>query len=140
MKKLALIAFCFASFQLYSQGNLQFNQVVNSVFTSTFTGESTVGSITVPAGKVLKIESASLTWSNNPASPGSPNRPVQPDGLSYIIVGTHVVWGGSSNFSYDDKLPIWLPSGTYDVKARPVSSTAYPNAVSISCIEFNIVP
>lgn len=51
MKKLILIIICFVSLQLVAQGNLQFNQAIYS----------TSGSITVPAGKVWKIEAINST-------------------------------------------------------------------------------
>ena len=67
MKKLILIAICFVSLQLSAQGNLQFNQVVNLNYTHTIPSgfsNSTVTNITVPAGKIWKIEYSSLSRNN----------------------------------------------------------------------------
>lgn len=48
-------------FNLYGQGSLQFNQVISRTITGTaeYKG-NTIGNITVPVGKVLKIEWASM--------------------------------------------------------------------------------
>jgi len=53
---------------VYSQGNLQFNQVKRFSNQSVNIASGTwisVGSITVPAGKVWKIESSSVTFPGN---------------------------------------------------------------------------
>lgn len=44
---------------LFSQGNLQFNQVKN--ISGTWTSGQTVNNLVVPSGKVVKIESATLS-------------------------------------------------------------------------------
>lgn len=111
MKKLVLIAICFVSLQLSAQGNLQFNQVLS------LDANSAGNPVTVPAGKVWKIESVAFS-SNN----------------AYF----QIQWGGVSYFVLNNttpyaNLPYWLPSN------ESVSLVANVNA-KVSIIEFNIVP
>ena len=102
------IAFSSASF---GQGNLQFNQVL--ILDATPAGNA----ITVPAGKVWKIESVALS-SNN----------------AYF----QIKWGGTSYFVLNNSspyanLPFWLPSN------ESASLIGSANA-KVSIIEFNVVP
>ncbi len=111
MKKLVLIAICFVSLQLSAQGNLQFNQVLS------LDANSAGNPVTVPAGKVWKIESVAFS-SNN----------------AYF----QIQWGGVSYFVLNNttpyaNLPYWLPSN------ESVSLVANVNA-KVSIIEFNVVP
>ena len=105
--------------QVFAQGNLQFNQVINY----TLVG-GTAQSFTVPAGKVWKIEAVSgentntpLVWLRNPAN--------QPVATFYV---------SSSNHS---PIPYWLSSG-YTGNFYLTNSSTYRGSVSI--IEFNVVP
>jgi len=52
MQPLLSLSFCLFFGTLFSQGNLQFNQVIT--YTGTFQGNLSLG--TVPNGKVWKIE------------------------------------------------------------------------------------
>ena len=111
MKKLLLTTIYFVSLQLSSQGNLQFNQVLS------LDANSGGNPVTVPAGKVWKIES--VAFSNNNA---------------YF----QIEWGGVNYFVLNNStpyanLPYWLPSG------ESVSLVANVNA-KVSIIEFNVVP
>lgn len=111
MKKLILIIICFVSLQLSAQGNLQFNQVLS------LDANSAGNPVTVPAGKVWKIESVAFS-SNN----------------AYF----QIKWGGVNYFVLNNttpyaNLPYWLPSN------ESVSLVANVNA-KVSIIEFNIVP
>ena len=135
MKKLILIAICFIALQLSAQGNLQFNQVVNNSYTATLgTTQTTIGTITVPAGKVWKIESANYYFTQ-----GTGNRiPGRGSGSYIAYIGDNLIWDGTNGLGHQDFFPIWLPSGTYDVSSR--SPATYLVTVNFSAIEFNVVP
>jgi hypothetical protein len=131
MKQSIIIVFLFLSLRLFSQGNLQFNQV-KLVTTSE----------TVPAGKVWKIENilpgvrpTTTSWGNatldftininnqtvyylSSESKGSLFGNGQ-TGISSISVGI-----GNS--------PIWLPAGSI--------LSAGTNVLSVNVLEFNLVP
>tara|TARA_Y100000385_G_C12562894_1_gene412936 strand:- start:131 stop:466 length:336 start_codon:yes stop_codon:yes gene_type:complete len=111
MKKLILIAICFISVQLFAQGNLQFNQVL------ILDANSGGNSVTVPAGKVWKIESVAL--SNNNAY-----FQIQWGGVNYFVL---------NNSAPYENLPFWLPSN------ESISLVANVNS-KVSIIEFNVVP
>lgn len=132
MKKLiTLTAFLFTAFSYsIAQGNLQFNQVINGEISAVIPSNATViGSITVPAGKVWKIEAVSLISTTSPSeweAIGSNSYQVFIDNLN--------VYHGNAQFR---KTPIWLSAGTYSVKARTGGSQDY--SFSYSAIEFNVV-
>ena len=133
MKKLLFILLStFLSSGIYAQANnLQFSQVLNFEYSSPVLsgyGESTVGSLTVPAGKVWKVTSGSCYPSPNNTS-----------GCS-IRIGNNVIYlvGYSFNTSVSNT-PTWLNTGSYSVIISSLfgSSTAFIGALSI--VEFNIV-
>jgi hypothetical protein len=111
MKKLLFIAICFVSLNLSAQGNLQFNQVLS------LDANSGGNPVTVPAGKVWKIES--VAFSNNNAY-----FQIQWGGVNYFVLNNTTPYAN---------LPYWLPSG------EAVSLVANVNA-KVSIIEFNVVP
>lgn len=111
MKSLVLIAICFVSLQLSAQGNLQFNQVLS------LDANSAGNPVSVPAGKVWKIES--VAFSNNNAY-----FQIQWGGVNYFVLNNSTPYAN---------LPYWLPSN------ESVSLVANVNA-KVSIIEFNIVP
>ena len=110
---------------------MQFNEVKNIEITGTTSpfdpniGNpiTTIGNITVPTGKVWKIESTSVK--RNDISEIS--------SASYVLIlNNHRTSGNFSVF------PIWLSAGNYLVK---ISGPASENVIaSISAIEFNITP
>lgn len=112
----------------FGQGNLQFNQVVNGDLNAYATYDlSTLGTITVPAGKVWKIESVSLKYFDGAwaASDGNP-----------VFINNHLVWDlGPQGL---DQLPLWLSAGTYTVQTTGYNSSEL--TFSYSAIEFNVVP
>ena len=132
MKKILLFIFTLFSFSyFFGQGNnLQFNQVLNFEYSTSFLTYSptNVGTITVPTDKVYKIVSGSATRRYNGV-----------DHLNYIKiqVGEHVVSGGESNISLNN-CPIWLGSGTYNVFISPSYTTDNMQG-ALSIVEFNIV-
>ncbi len=111
MKKLILIAIYFISLQLSAQGNLQFNQVL------LLDANSGGNAVTVPAGKVWKIES--IAFSNNNAY-----FQIQWGGVNYFVLNNSTPYAN---------LPFWLPSN------ESVSFVANVNS-KVSIIEFNVVP
>lgn len=117
----------------FGQGNLQFNQVINVSLgaTTTGTGFSTLGTITVPAGKVWKVERTSLTQDYL-----GDFYPVYGSG-SRAFIGEYVVWNSSS--SYPQQLfPLWLSEGAYNVTGYTGGTLTY--TLAVSAIEFNVIP
>ena len=125
-----LFVFAFTVVGLFhAQGNLQFNQIV------------TVGttSLTVPAGKVWKVESYSeseVTFNSNYSS-GCVNsnyhRPLVINNNNYYFFGNMATASSGANYvTTGNKLPIWLKPGD---QIRTVCSSDFA-----SVIEFNIVP
>jgi hypothetical protein len=141
MKILFLSFFLVLCPLLYSQGNLQFNQVVVTPFSSPFAAgqQSTVlraanpSSITVPAGKVWKIESACMTAGDATSKFVNPG--------DYLFLDNFLLWGtiGNGAVPADITFPIWLSAGTYNLRVTYTSANnSYTGA--ISAIEFNIIP
>jgi hypothetical protein len=125
MKTIVFSILFFASFgTLFSQGNLQFNQV------------KLVGAQeTVPVGKVWKIESVlnNATLQINTSTTAEQNKATQIliNGNGILIATT---WGNSYATSsvVSTQLPIWLPEGT--------NLAASTNVFRVSVIEFNVMP
>ena len=111
-----------------------------------------VGTITVPAGKVLKLESVSTYLNDSTGDIQS----YYSTGSSYIgskgcWIGGHLVWvpywytsTGSTNIDSiveTSRFPIWFGEGTYEIRVRYRTNfgagTFY--VVSYSAIEFNII-
>ena len=134
MKNIFLsILTCALSSSLFSQGNLQFNQVklVSAVQT-------------VPTGKVWKIESiiyntqivTATAWPD-----GYNGTTTNVEAANIILNGVSITTRKSSSSAayqnanslvWETKLPIWLPAGT-----TLASSTG---VYSLSILEFNIIP
>ena len=118
MKKgyLLVLMFILAAFKGFSQGNnLQFNQVLNIEFTTSGT------TVTVPAGKVWKMESCALTGTNSYAA--------------FLYNGqTYFIRQHNTSSSSWDVFPFWLGEG----KTVTFGPGGYNGIMSI--IEFNVVP
>jgi hypothetical protein len=125
-------------FVLFSQGNLQFNQVL-----------LLTGTGTVPASKVWKVESvlSSSTlaaYNDNTSSVNTVSLNILVNGITVTVERSSVgigsqtgsagvmraYWGYASGGV--TRLPFWLPAG----------STLAPstNAMGVSVIEFNVLP
>lgn len=156
MKKLLLSTLLILSINyLFAQGNLQFNRVISTTVSVT-AGSSPelngtlVGSITVPAGKVLKLESVStylndntgdIKWFYTQSSVGSQG----------CWIGGHLVWApfwytdtGSTNIDKSvetSRFPIWYSEGTHEIRVRYKTNFGAGEfyVVSYSAIEFNII-
>ena len=153
---LLLILTCALSSSLFAQGNLQFNQVISQNLTGTLPNTGTSAPeytfqtlvITVPVGKVWKIESSSChtvsgSSGNETKLAGTSSVDnivlfLDHDVLSYAYNNT-----ASLSLVSSTNLPLWLPSGSYSLKligkcqTQYVSYSAYG---SLHAIEFNIIP
>jgi len=147
MKHILTFSFLLLFGTFFSQGNLQFNQVIlwnlNSS-TVSCTGTSVpvgtpmcscliTSTITVPQGKVWKIEAVSVPEISTPWA---------------LYIGNFMLFCMKSNsqggevFHQDINFPIWLPSGTYNYKAflqQCGGNSTFPGS-SASIIEFNVIP
>ena len=111
-----------------AQGNLQFNQVINGELNAQVDYSlTTMGTITVPTGKVWKVESVSLSFYDGTYryAQGNP-----------VFIGNHCVnrLGVEGGMNY---LPLWLSPGTYQVTATGFDD---PFTFNYSVIEFNVTP
>jgi hypothetical protein len=155
MKKLLFITGLILAFtQMKSQGNLQFNQVLNITNGTSYT---------VPSGKVLKIESINFNnpslitnyascYVNCPGCGSSSGVSCSYQGVNYLVIGDNIFSGGGGGIYVGSggscsvcpptksetlsaqtfNLPIWLGAG------KNVSVLA--SGIFISAIEFNLVP
>jgi len=129
MKYLIIITLTFLSLNLFSQGNLQFNQVV-------IVSDQVQ---TVPVGKVWKVESyqqQQVSISTNFPTTGCSDlarpRPYFIDNIQYHNI--EGIGHGNTSFASTAKnnFPFWL-------KAGQTLKTSCPGDI-LSVIEFNIVP
>tara|TARA_B100001173_G_C15914843_1_gene515764 strand:+ start:29 stop:448 length:420 start_codon:yes stop_codon:yes gene_type:complete len=133
--KIALsLAITFCSALGFSQGssNLGFSQVLNYEYNSSNIGgyqQTTVGSITVPSGKVWKITSGSCIINPN-NSYGCSMR----IGNNIVFQDKGTVQGGGSV----NNTPVWLSSGTYSVEIGSFAGITASFRGAISGVEFNI--
>lgn len=131
MKILILSFFLILCSLLYSQGNLQFNQVINGSISETVvsTSVTTMGTIVVPTGKALKIESVAFTY------PQATIHFPHIGSFSFVSLNTHIVYTANGPTPV---LPLWLSEGTYNVNAQVPNNQS--STFSYSAIEFNIIP
>ncbi len=139
MKQLIIIFLLLAMFATAkAQGELQFNQVIflekSIVLPANISSPFTEQSITVPAGKVWKIESVMASFFQNSSSP---NPGFSTSGT--VMLNKKIIFstGNVANF------PIWLPAGTYTIRYiynQSTSGSINELYGGISAIEFNVVP
>lgn len=149
MKKLILISFLFISTVVYSQGNLQFNRVINLEYSQNLNGtnssasnigETLLESITIEENKVWKVVSAAITG-------GDRNRgdsPLYPYGNDVgLFINKTKIYQSMSNVATHNqqtiRMPIWISSGTKNIITYMSGTDTDPFTISISIIEFNIV-
>ena len=140
---LTLLTFILISINsVFSQNNnLQFNRALfeeysmtfpaNSTIVSTTGGTTFISNLTVPIGKVWKIESSNRLVKTDYSSTSS--------GLTVNCQ----FWINKFNFQGSEIYPIWLPAGTYTIYLnQQASGLSYQITASltISGIEFNLVP
>ncbi|MBL7701308.1 MAG: hypothetical protein JNM14_03610 [Ferruginibacter sp.] len=131
MKKILFICIlmlcCYAG---TAQNNLQFNRVVilqaDSISTCSGGCADTIlyRTFTVPANKVLKIESINFI---------AGNYLLFLDGTPLSRVSTNIT----------NTFPIWLPTGSYSIyfgTYLPASASTGSYAFLMSALEFNVVP
>ena len=139
MKKLLFISFLFISLSSFSQGNLQFNKVINLNYTgmASLSSETIAASVTIPDGKVWKITYSFL----NSADESRNYRP-----YSARITELHLKIGdiyidhmtGQTHPGYNNGI-VWLDSGTKNIVINNNETYNVGYNLSISAIEFNIV-
>ena len=149
MKKLILVSFLFISTVVYSQGNLQFNRVINLEYSQNLNGtnssasnigETLLESITIEENKVWKVVSAAITG-------GDRNRgdsPLYPYGNDVgLFINKTKIYQSMSNVATHNqqtiRMPIWISSGTKNIITYMSGTDTDPFTISISIIEFNIV-
>jgi hypothetical protein len=116
MRTFILLATCFFILESKAQGNLQFNQVLNVQYTS-----SASTTLTVPAGKVWKLENLVMTSLNTYAC--------------FIYNGTtYYLRQHNTSSSAWDNFPFWIGS------EQTITFGAGCSSGMISIIEFNVVP
>jgi hypothetical protein len=122
------------STSLFAQNNLQFNQIKRIKFSGTIAPpiQSTAGTITVPVNKVWKIESGSFNRNGSWLTFSS-----------ILFVDDQVLQSttnSNTNILYHlSNSPIWLPPGTYNIDYNS-EGFGDPYVISISAIEYNVVP
>lgn len=120
-----------------AQGTLQFNRVVAAVTASgsqTASAPFSVGTVTIPAGKVWKVEMAAMESYSSTVG----DYVLTTSSGHFIRFGDIPVFYGSSTGNVLT-MPIWLPAGTYDIRICIYGASGQWRA-SYSAIEFNIVP
>ena len=146
MKTLFFIFSFFFAFTLSAQGNLQFNQVLSpSISTSStlFANTSQQLTVTIPTGKVWKIESASFVLLSGNEIYSLTMGGQQTTTNPYFFMDDHILGTYVNNFGLvDPTFPIWLQSGTHILRICNNSGNNWPNNLrgTIRVIEFNIVP
>lgn len=122
------------------QGNLQFNQVkyinLSYVLPNGNSYQTYDQVITVPAGKVWKIESAIGSNKSNSTSYVSPTTSVTLDG------GILSFYSSSTGNYQAAAFPIWLPEGSYTLGLISAGSSFTGSTIigRVSLIEFNVIP
>ena len=143
MKKLLFISFLFIYTGVFSQGNLQFNQVIQFSGTeavtgltgSASTGWKDVSTVTIPDGKVWKITRAEMkVWDDtrNFASGGLQKGSIQ--------FGNFVLYTFSGNHYVHQVGDIWLKSGSYNLKIVNGENVSFSTIFyQIFALEFNVI-
>ena len=133
MKKFFFIlAFCTSNLS-WGQNNLQFNSAVfNSI--EGVSNQQVIGTIVVPTGKVLKIESTSVVAIQDASGVIPPTHLNQ--GNFEVALNNIIAFSTEKNHTF----PIWLPSGSYNVRIYKSSAPYYNSSFSYSGVLFNLVP
>ncbi|MEO1415057.1 MAG: hypothetical protein AAFW00_07245 [Bacteroidota bacterium] len=143
-----LFLFYFSN-NILGQGNLEFNQVrvfelegIASNTNSTIHNKLDSIQISVPPGKVLKIEFANVSF----LSQVTPNTAFEPtaDGSTrgFIFLNDVIISPARTNKTDMGNFPIWLSSGTYQLAISGLGSSSNPLRYKglVSAIEFNVSP
>jgi hypothetical protein len=146
MKNLIFLLFLLSLFinlnSISGQGNLQFNRVViesTGFVTLDNANPSFSTNINIPAGKVWKIEYATVAIFQN-----GKYFTLEGDNWVRFSIDGFLLWRPNNNTVQNlIQFPFWLPQGTYNLsleKMAGYSSTLNNCIGKISIIEFNIVP
>lgn len=140
MKHLTTLACSFVllmlSYTALAQNNLEFSQVINQDISVVANGSTdyitNTITLTVPAGKVWKVESASVSEKYTGST------------YSYHSLGgtlmLHNTIIGRQNNNFSNGLPFWLSEGDHDLILQGgTSSSSYSWFGHLSIIEFNVV-
>lgn len=139
MKKLLFALTIFITNLFFSQGNLQFNQVIlwklnsQSLYPNN-NNYDIQGTLTIPQGKVWRIDAASYYATTSLFDLKLDN---------FLLFARKTSSGGGAINHQDIEFPIWLPSGTYNYLARMYCANCGVQIFegsSVSIIEFNIIP
>lgn len=145
MKKIFYILGCILlATGAFAQGNLQFNQVINlNMTTPQGVGNSGTNNltltVTVPAGKVWKIESANVSYQY--VLNGKYYVADATNETTQLVLDGSIIAVESDNF-YKTPGPIWLTEGahTFILQGYINSSAQYKWNALITGIEFNVIP
>jgi len=132
---LALSATILLTFAALGQGNLQFNRVFlveqSFVVPTNVSSPFSEQTITVPAGKVWKIETVMANYSFNISGNLGVGSQVA------VLLDRKTLYQGGVMAAF----PIWLPEGTYTLRYVYTSNTGSTGSEvygGISGIEFNV--
>jgi hypothetical protein len=118
MKYIVVLFFALLFNEAHAQGNLQFNQVINMAFTGANTTP-----VTVPAGKVWKIENCMLSTVSN--------------AYAYMLYnGVYYNIRQQISSAHNVNFPFWLASGT----SVTFGGNGGGAGGMLSILEFNIIP
>jgi len=150
MKNLLFISFLFISFGIYSQGNLQFNKVINLEYTKQVTGTNSnnnadgkniLATVTIPENKVWKVVHVSVANGDEFRNNAPYN--INATASSSVAIGGTIIWAAMNSNAVVSQYPIWFGSGTKEIiwwQYSQVTPTSNTRLVSISILEFNIIP
>ena len=139
MKNLFIVAALFFTFQLsYSQGNLQFNKIIDIAL--DFTGDlystgTSIGDIVVPEGKIWKVKiKGHFTNSANYLLLYGMIKYKKSEDTYYRVASSR---SETSNPILDD---IYLDSGTYNLALNWYSNTGNSSiTLTVNGIEYNVI-
>ncbi|MDX2001887.1 MAG: hypothetical protein SFW35_05630 [Chitinophagales bacterium] len=127
---------------VFAQGELQFNQVRNIALSVSGNGATTLTqtqSVTVPSGKVLKVETAYFSYS---AASTPTAYYALAGGSNYVnlIINDVIVSSTGSTLPSNGGV-YWLPAGTYSFVMQGYinSSGSFILRSNVSCLEFNVI-
>ena len=149
MKKLLYIFILFISFGVYSQGNLQFNKILNLEYTkevngissnNSASGKNVLATLTIPENKVWKVVHATVSEADEFRS----NAPYNVNAVSnnYLAIGGTFIWASMSSNEVLNDYPIWFGSGEKELILwvySNIGASTNTKIVSVSIIEFNVV-
>jgi hypothetical protein len=132
--QITIFAFILLGFNsaISQNNNLQFSNAIMGQITG-IPINGIAGTIVVPAGKIWKIESRSLSNISG-TYPTTINQ-----GSMTVYIGNFLAY--SNNYDAQTlALPIWMPAGTYSITFNVANYNDQNHSFNYSVIEFNAVP